>query len=269
MSYQTILTETTDGVSTLTLNRPDRLNAWTYQMSAELTDAIQAANENDDVIAMVVTGAGRGFCAGADISDVFKAQAEGENVGGDRSRRVDWVKLVRSSKPMVAGINGAAIGVGLTQVLPMDYLVAAKGAKLSVRFIKMGLVPELASSHFLMLRCGFGHASRLMLTGATVSAEEGQALGLVDEVVAPEVLLETARGLARQMGENPQAALKMVKSLITENASEGDTDLVQRREIEALTACYASPEHKEAIAAFLEKREPDFKAARQGGGAKA
>jgi len=263
MSYDTILTEQQDGILTLTLNRPEKLNAWTYQMAAELTDAIEAANADDDVIAMVVTGAGRGFCAGADISDVFKTQAEGGNVGGGKGRRRDWVALVRESKPMVAAINGAAIGVGLTQVLPMDYLIAAGGAKLSARFIKMGLVPELASSHFLGLRCGFGQASRLMLTGCTITADEALRVGLVDDVAPPDELLERARDMARQMGENPQSALVMVKSLITENFSEGDTAVVQRRETEALAVCYASAEHKEAIAAFLEKRPPDFKKARQ------
>jgi 2-(1,2-epoxy-1,2-dihydrophenyl)acetyl-CoA isomerase len=266
MSYETILTDTTDGVLTLTLNRPERLNAWTYQMAGELAEAIEAGNADDDVIAMVITGAGRGFCAGADIGDVFKTQAEGGSVrGGGGRRATDWVSLVRGSKPMVAAINGAAIGVGLTQVLPMDYLVAASGAKLSVRFVKMGLVPELASSHFLGLRCGFGQASRLMLTGCTVTAEEGLALGLVDQVAEGDDLLGTAQEIAREMGNNPQAALRMIKSLFTENVSEGDTALVQRRESEALAACYVSPEHKEAIAAFKEKREQDFRQARQQG----
>lgn len=264
MSFETILTDQTDGILTLTLNRPERLNAWTPQMSWELATAIEAANQDDDVIAMVVTGAGRGFCAGADIGDVFKAQADGKASTSGPRRTTDWVKLVRSSKPMVAAINGAAIGVGLTQILPMDYLIATTTAKLSLRFIKMGLVPELASSHFVGLRCGFGRTNLLMLTGKTISGEEACAIGLVDQVVEPEKLLETARATAREMGENPQAALRMVKALLTQNISEGDTDLVQKREIEALNQCYTSPEHKEAIAAFLEKREPDFKQARQG-----
>ncbi|MFU8817309.1 MAG: enoyl-CoA hydratase/isomerase family protein [Pseudomonadales bacterium] len=264
MSFETILTDTRDGILTLTLNRPERLNAWTPLMSFELASAIEAANQDDDIIAMVVTGAGRGFCAGADIGEVFKAQAEGKSSAAGPRRTTDWVKLVRGSKPMVAAINGAAIGVGLTQILPMDYLIAATNAKLSLRFIKMGLVPELASSHFVALRCGFGRTNQLMLTGKTITGEEACAIGLVDQVVEPEQLMETARATAREMGENPQAALRMVKALLTQNISEGDTDLVQKREIEALTQCYQSPEHKEAIAAFMEKREPNFKQARQG-----
>jgi 2-(1,2-epoxy-1,2-dihydrophenyl)acetyl-CoA isomerase len=264
MAYETILTETADGILTLTLNRPQKLNAWTFQMSADLSDAIEKANTDDDINAIIVTGAGRGFCAGADVEDVFKAQAENKEVRGQRSG-TPWVDLVRNSKPMIAALNGAAIGVGLTQVLPMDYLIASKAAKLSVRFIKMGLVPELASSHFLSLRVGFGRMSELMLTGKTVDAEEALAIGLVDKVVEAEELLPAARAMAKAMGENPQTALRMVKQLISVNASESDWNLVQKREIEALTKCYASPEHKEAISAFLGKRAPDFKAARRGG----
>jgi 2-(1,2-epoxy-1,2-dihydrophenyl)acetyl-CoA isomerase len=126
----------------------------------------------------------------------------------------------------------------------------------------MGLVPELASSHFLNLRMGFGRASELMLSGRTVEGGEALALGLVDRVTDPDDLLATATSVARGMGENPQSALRMIKQLITENATEGDLRLVQQREGEALAVSYQSPEHKEAIAAFLEKREPDFKAAR-------
>ncbi len=261
MSYETILVDNVDGVATITLNRPERLNAWTYQMGAELSQAVQAGNEDDDVLAFVVTGAGRGFCAGADIGDVFKAQAEGENVAGNDAPR-NWVQDVRTAKPMVAAINGAAIGVGLTQVLPMDYLIAADDAKLSVRFVKMGLVPELASSHYLVLRMGFGKASELMLSGRTVSGREAAELGLVDRAVVAEELLPLAQEVARGMGDNPQSSLQAIKALVSQNAAEGDVALVQKRELAALSEAYKSPEHKEAIAAFMEKREPDFKAAR-------
>lgn len=262
MAYQTILVDQIDGVTRITLNRPERLNAWTFQMSGELTDAIEAANADDDVIAIVMTGAGRGFCAGADMNDVFEARADGR-AHDRRDTSSGWVALVRRSKPMVAAINGPAIGVGLTQVLPMDYLIAARDAKLSVRFVKMGLVPELASSHFLALRMGFGRASELMLSGRTVVGEEALAIGLVDRVVDSADLLDVAHDVARGMGENPQAAISMIKALFTENASETDFALVQQRESKALQSCYATPEHKEALNAFMEKREPDFAAARR------
>lgn len=266
MSYETILVEQHDGVVTLTMNRPERLNAWTYKMGAELTAAITDGNADDSVIAFVLTGAGRGFCAGADVQDVFAAQSDGESdprrAANEGAEPVNWVDLVRASKPMVAAVNGAAIGVGLTQILPMDSIVAADGAKLSVRFIKMGVVPELASSHYLPARVGFGAANELMLTGKTVSAAEALKLGLVDKLAEPDELLGLARDTARAMGENPQAALRMVKELITKNMGEGSIDEVQRRELSALAQAYKTPEHKEAIAAFLEKRAPDFESAR-------
>ena len=264
--YETILTEVEDGILTITLNRPDRLNAWTYRMGAEMADAVQWANDDDDIEAIIVTGAGRGFCAGADIGDVFDSQQRTGTSDGreeDASPR-DWVGLVRRSKPLVAAINGAAVGVGLTQVLPFDALIAAEGAKLSLRFIRMGLVPELASSRILPQRVGLGAASDLMLTGRTLPAEEAAAMGLVDRVVPADELMEAARATARAMGSNPQSALRMVKQLLTENAVEPDLAKVQQREMAQLQACYSSAEHKEAIAAFMDKREPDFRAARKG-----
>lgn len=264
MAYSTILTELADGILTITLNRPERLNAWTYQMGAELSDAVTQANADDGVEAMIVTGAGRGFCAGADIGDVFKAQSDKPSVATERPRTMNWVDLVRASKPMVAAVNGAAIGVGLTQILPMDLIIASRTAKLSVRFIKMGLVPELASSHYLPLRVGFGAASELMLTGKTIEAPEALQIRLIDKIAEPGELLDVARAAARAMGENPQSALRSVKHLLTQNAAQGDTTLVQQREIAALTEAYKSPEHKEAIGAFMEKREPDFRTARGG-----
>jgi len=266
MTYETILTEKQDDLLIITLNRPDRLNAWTPKMGRELSGAIAAANEDDDINAMVVTGAGKGFCAGADIKDVFDAQVEGRDkerrTEGDRATG-DWVADIRASKPIVAAINGAAIGVGLTQILPMDFLIATPEAKLSVRFVKMGLVPELASSHFLAARVGFGMASELMLTGKTVLGEEAQEIGLVDKVVGANALLSAACETARAMGQNPRDAVRHIKQLLTDNAHETDLSLVQKREIEALQQAYKSPEHKEAVKAFIDKREPDFKAARQ------
>src|SRR5215207_5359098 len=159
--YEQITHETDDDVAVITLNRPDRLNAWTPQMSAEMTAAVGEANSDDGIGAIVFTGAGRGFCAGADIGGQFKAQLDGAPPAEDRPARdghrpIDWVNLCRSSKPMVAAINGAAVGIGLTLVLPMDQLIASDRAKLSCRFVKMGITPELASSHFLVQRCGWG-----------------------------------------------------------------------------------------------------------------
>lgn len=262
MSYEQILTDVADGIVTITMNRPEKLNAWTFRMRDEMVHAINEANAENDVVAIVVTGAGRGFCAGADIAEVFKAQADGNT--DHVPKPVDWVGLVRESKPMIAAINGAAIGVGLTQVFPMDHLIAAQGAKISLRFVKMGVVPELASSHLVPMRIGFGRASELMLTGRTILAEEAHEIGLVDNVVEPDGLMEAAQQMARAMGENPLASVRFTKQLLTANMSETSLDKVQALELELLNRAYESPEHHEAIAAFMEKREPDFKAAREG-----
>jgi enoyl-CoA hydratase/carnithine racemase len=261
-AYEQILSEQRGDVVLLTLNRPDRMNAWTPRMSAELTDAITAADEDPSVGAVVVTGAGRGFCAGADISAVFDAQIQGDakaSTPAPATRPRDWIELVRTTKPLVAAVNGPAIGVGLTMILPFDRIVVAPEAKLSVRFVKMGLVPELASSMFLPQRCGWGAASDLMLSGRTVLGDEAVALGLADEVAPADSLVDVAIERARSYGENPTPQLRWIKQLISQNATETDTRVVQQREVAALQQAYASAEHKEAVAAFMEKRKPVFR----------
>ena len=260
MQYETILTNVVDGVLTVTMNRPEKLNAWTPRMGVEMADAISAANDDNDVIAIVVTGAGRGFCAGADMSEVFQAQLDGDEE--DRTP-MDWVGLMRSCKPIVAAVNGPAIGVGLSQVMSMDHIIGAAGAKFSLRFVKVGVVPELGSSNLVPMRVGFGKASELMLTGKTILAEEAAEIGLIDQCVPAEQLLDAAHEMARAMGDNPQASLRFTKQLLTENMSNASLRDVQRLELQLLNQAYETPEHKEAIAAFLEKREPNFKAARE------
>jgi len=262
VTYEQILAEPRDGVLVLTLNRPERLNAWTPQMMAELTDAITAANDDGGIGAIVVTGAGRGFCAGADIGGQFASRLERDDqqkpAAPAERRATDWVGLCRTSKPLVAAINGPAIGVGLTMVLPFDQLVAAAGAKLSCRFVKMGLVPELASSHFLVTRCGWGAASYLALSGATLPAEEALGLGLVDRVVPGERVLEEAIAVAAEFAANPAPQLRMIKELLSQNGSDTDFAAIQGREVAALERAYRTPEHREAVQAFLEKRPPNF-----------
>lgn len=259
MAYETILTDVADEVLTITMNRPEKLNAWTPQMGQEMAHAITGANDDPGVIAIVVTGAGRGFCAGADMTAVFQAQLDGEEE--DRTP-LDWVGLMRSSKPIIAAINGPAIGVGLSQVMTMDHIVAANEAKISLRFVKIGVVPELASSHLVPMRVGFGKASELMLTGKTILGVEAAEVGLVDRAVPPESLMDAAYEMAHAMGENPQSSLRFTKQLLTENMSERSLAEVQRLELQLLNQAYTEPEHKEAVAAFLEKRAPDFRSAR-------
>ena len=260
-TVEQILVERRDDVLLLTLNRPERLNAWTHQMTNELTRAILAANDDPTIGAIVVTGAGRGFCAGADIGGEFASQLDKptDPTAPVERRAVDWVKLCRSSKPLIAAINGAAIGIGLTLVLPFDRIIAASSAKISLRFVRMGIVPELASSRFAVARCGWGAASWLALSGNTISGEEAARINLVDRVVADDQVLVEALADAKVLAANPVPQMRMIKELFTENATESDTDLVQRRELAALQIAFKTPEHREAVNAFIAKRPPDFR----------
>lgn len=266
MSYERILYEQRGEVALVTLNRPEKLNAWTPQMSAEQADAIERANADRSIGAIVMTGAGRGFCAGADMSETFKERIEGRDPGADTAHGqggmpagLDWVRLCRGAKPLVAAVNGAAVGVGMTMILPFDLIVASEKARFGMLFIKVGLVPELASSHLLTARVGLGKASEMCLSGRIYGAAEAAACGLVDRLAEPDKLLETAFEAAREISANPDPQLRMIKQLLTRNACETDLDLVQQRESEMIRECWKSPEHKEAVAAFLEKRPPKFR----------
>ncbi|HEY3186841.1 MAG TPA: enoyl-CoA hydratase-related protein [Solirubrobacteraceae bacterium] len=258
MSYTTIEYATRGRVAVITLNRPDRLNAWTPQMAFEQAAAIAAANDDPAVGAIVMTGAGRGFCAGADVEATFRTRLEGTDPGGTTAHgsggmpaEVDWVGLVRSSKPLVAAVNGAAVGIGMTMILPFDVIVASDRARFGMAFVKVGLVPELASTHFLVQRVGLGRASELCLTGGLYDAQEAHRMGLADRLVAHDELLPSALALAEQIAGNPDRQLRMTKRLLTANGADADLAAVQRRESELLRECWKSPEHREAVEAFL------------------
>ena len=214
MSYETILYEVRDSVALITLNRPERLNAWHYGMRDDLLDAIARSNADPAVGAMVLTGAGRGFCAGADIEKAFKARLEDGPQEGREDSAATWVRTVRAAKPIVAAVNGVAVGIG--------------------------------------------RASEAALTARMIGAEEAVASGLADRLVAHDSLLDEALATAGAMAANPDRQLRMVKQLLTQNGSESDLDTVIGRETVLLNQCYDSPEHKEAVAAFLEKRLPVF-----------
>jgi enoyl-CoA hydratase/carnithine racemase len=257
VSYETIAYERRDAVALITLNRPDRLNAWTPQMAREQARAIGAANEDGDVGAIVMTGAGRGFCAGADMQDTFKTRLDGTDPAGDGEQsggmppEVDWVALTRESKPLIAAVNGAAVGIGMTMILPFDVILASERAKFGMLFIKVGLVPELASTRFLAQRVGFGRAGEMCLTGGLYDGAEAHRIGLADRLTPPEELLPAALELAAEIAANPAPQLRMIKRLLTANALETDLRLVQEREHELIRECWRSPEHRGAVEAFL------------------
>ncbi|TFH29104.1 MAG: enoyl-CoA hydratase [Myxococcales bacterium] len=266
MTFETIRYETRDTVAVLTLNRPEKLNAWTPAMAEELVSAIGTANSDPSVGAIVMTGAGRGFCAGADMEQTFKTRIDGGDPGADTAggqggmpASVDWVSTVRTSKPFLAAVNGAAVGIGLTMILPCDVITASEKAKFGMLFIKMGLVPELASTHFLVQRMGFGAASEMCLSGRLYSADEAHRCRLVDHILPHDELLDGTIAIASAMASNPVSQLRMTKSLLTTNASDGNLDAVQQRESEYWRECWKSPEHAEAVNAFIEKRTPRFR----------
>ena len=255
MAFETIAVETRGRAGLLTLNRPEKLNAWTPRMSEEMAQAIEAFNADDEVGAIVVTGAGRGFCAGADMDATFKTRIDGADPGADTAAGsggmpagLDWVGLCREAKPLVAAVNGAAVGIGMTMILPFDVILASERAKFGMFFVKVGLVPELASTHLLAQRVGMGRASEMCLTGGLYGPET-----VADRVVAADALLDTALGLAEDIAANPAPQLRMIKRLLTQNAAETDLGLVQERESEMLRECWRSPEHKAAVEAFLAK----------------
>ncbi len=259
MGYSTITYEQRDSVALLTLNRPDRLNAWTPRMASEQADAIRAANDDGEVGAIVMTGAGRGFCAGADMQETFKTRLDGTDPAGDGGRSggmppdVDWVGLCRESKPLIAAVTGAAVGIGMTMILPFDVIVASERAKFGMLFVKVGLVPELASTRLLTQRVGIGHAGEMCLTGRLYGGEEAQRIGLADRLSAPEETLEHALAIASEIAANPGPQLRMIKSLLTDNATESDLHVVQEREHEMMRVCWRSPEHRAAVETFLAK----------------
>lgn len=256
--YEQISYAVEEGVALLTLDRPEKLNAWTPRMAEEQADALERANADPAVGAIVMTGAGRGFCAGADMSETFRTRIDGVDPGantaegsGGMPAGLDWVGLLRRSKPVLAAVNGAAVGIGLTMILPCDVIVASAHARFGMLFIKVGLVPELASTHFLVQRAGFGRASEMCLSGRLYAADEACSMGLADRVVGIDELLPETLALAREIGSNPAPQLRMTKDLLSRNGSDTDLAAVQKRESELLRRCWESPEHAAAVKAFL------------------
>src|SRR3954453_4721152 len=196
MDYEQIRYEVADGVLTITLNRPDRLNAFTPTMLRELLDAVDRADADDDVRAVVVTGEGRAFCAGADLEagdSTFDYRERGveDDVPRDGGGRLT-LRIFESRKPVIGAINGAAVGVGITMTLPMDVRLAATGARIGFVFARRGIVPEACSSWFLPRAVGISRAMEWVATGRLVEAQEAREAGLVRSVHEPEELLPAA-----------------------------------------------------------------------------
>jgi enoyl-CoA hydratase/carnithine racemase len=264
MTYEQITVEKRGRVSLLTLNRPEKLNAWTPQMMSELTRAMREAATDNAIGAIVVTGSGRAFCAGADIDAVFRTNSEARDSGATETAAApaeasNWVTFLRSlPKPTIAAVNGTAVGIGVTQILPMDIRIASEPARFGMFFVKMGLVPELASSALLPQMVGQARAIEWCLSGRMIGAGEAREAGLISEVVPADVLVDRAVELGEQLAGQSAFAMTKIRQLILDNSNEDDLLLAQKREGAALGEAYRSWEHKEAIEAFLTKRPADF-----------
>lgn len=267
MAYETLLYDLDGPVLTITLNRPDKLNAYTAVMGAELTDAFRRADADDDVRVVIVTGAGRGFCAGADISSgaaAFDDKAEGSVAfsapGRARAEGGGFVEAIfNCRKPSIAAINGAAVGVGATLTLPMDIRIAASSARIGFIFARRGLVPEAGSAWFLPKLVGLPQALRWCLTGALIPAEDARAGGLVSEVVAPDQLLARAREIALEIAENTApVSIALARQMLWRFSGDPDPSGALAVDGRLSIELGSGPDVKEGVGAFLEKRPPRF-----------
>jgi enoyl-CoA hydratase/carnithine racemase len=270
MSYETLLYEREGPILTVTLNRSDKFNAYTATMGLELEDAFRRADLDDDVRVIIVTGAGRGFCGGADISagaDAFNSSAEGSvafatNATKDRPRGQGggFVEAIYSCrKPSIAALNGAAVGVGITLTLPMDIRLSVPGAKIGFVFARRGLVPEAGSAWFLPRLVGLPQALRWCLSGRLISAEEAMAGGLVSEIVEPESLLARAREIALEIAQNTApVSIALTRQMLWRFAGEPDPTSLLKIDGGFAFELGQGPDVREGVAAFIEKRPPNF-----------
>jgi len=265
VDFETLRIETdADGVLTLTLHRPDKLNAFTATMIRELLEVYDYVDREDAVRVVVVTGAGRGFCAGADLSgggDTFDVGRDGEEPtstprdgGGLVSLRIFDCK-----KPVIAAINGPAVGVGITQTLPMDVRLASEKAKFGFVFARRGIAPEAASSWFLPRVVGISKAMEWVATGRIFGPDEALAAGLVSEVLAPDALLPRAYEIAREIAVNTSpVSVALSRQMMWKMLCASHPMEAHRVDSKAIEFMGASPDAKEGVTSFLEKRPPRF-----------
>jgi len=262
MSYETLLTELDDGIFTITLSRPDRLNALNQTMLRELLDVFDEIDRNDAIRVAIVTGAGRGFCAGADLgggSGTFD-NAERESASEHRDGGgLLTLRIYDCTKPVIAAINGPAVGVGVTMTLPMDVRIASEDSKFGFVFARRGIVPEACSSWFLPRVVGISQAMEWVATGRVFRADEALAGRLVSRVVAPDALLGAARSLAREIADNTSAvSVALSRQLMWKMLGADHPMAAHQLDSLAIYAMGKSADGHEGVASFLEKRPARF-----------
>jgi enoyl-CoA hydratase/carnithine racemase len=262
MDYRTIAYEPgSDGVLTITLDRPKRLNAFTDRMMEELIDAFDRADGDDDVRAVIVTGRGRGFCAGADLSGgggTFDLKVEKGGVKRDSGGRVT-LRIYESTKPVIAAINGPAVGIGATMTLPMDVRLASTEARIGFVFVRRGIVPEACSSWFLPRVVGISRAMEWVATGRVFTASEAFEGGLVRSVHPPADLLPAARALAAEMAEGTSAvSVALARQMLWRMLGADHPMEAHKIDSRAIQATGKGADAREGVESFLEKRPPVF-----------
>lgn len=256
MSYNSLNYSVSDAIATIELNRPDKLNAVDLDMRREFPDALKRAADDDAVRVIILTGAGKGFCAGADLTGPKADQVS-------RKKTLEFVAefvevFSRVDKPIIAAVNGAAAGVGLSMALCCDIRIASSASKFAAIWVKRGLVVDGGASLLLPSLVGMEYALELALTGRVVSAQEAKDRGMVSRVVEPAELIPEARKLAGEIASQPPITVELIKRIMTEGMRR-DFQQSLLRETYAQNICRGTQDHKEAVRAFVEKRPANFK----------
>jgi enoyl-CoA hydratase/carnithine racemase len=261
VTYSEIQYDVSDHIATITLFRPDKLNAFTGTMMNEIIDAFDRTDADDDVHAVIITGSGRGFCAGADLSSGASTFAKGGSDVKDNGGIVRdgggllTLRIFRSLKPVIGAINGAAVGVGVTMTLPMDIRIASDSAKFGFVFAKRGIVPEACSSWFLPRLVGISQAAEWVYTGRVFSAQEALDGGLIRSIHAPDDLLPTARAIAKEISDNT-APVSVATSRLMLWRMMGASHPMEAHRVDSrgIMERGRSNDSKEGVVSFLEKR---------------
>jgi len=262
MTYQCLLYEVRDRIATLTLNRPERLNALGGTLRDDLYDAVTRSAADPNVGVLVITGAGRGFCSGGDVKSMSERNQSGQTLFADEQLAPVRDRIILAMrdcpKPVIAAVNGAAAGAGMNLALACDLRIASSAAKFSQAFVKRGLAPDWGGSYFLPRVVGIAKACELIFVGETIDAADALRLGIVNAVVAPEALMDETYKLARKIAAGPPIAIQLAKRAIYHN-QEVDLRAALEFETFAQGVCRDTEDAKEGVKAFVEKRAPVFR----------